>query len=72
MTGRPIACIFFTRLRIFSLGLFSLPMPQEEEEDMLDLALGLTETSRLGCQIKVTEQFDGIIIQLPEETADMQ
>ena len=30
-----------------------LPDPEEEEEDMLDLAFGLTDTSRLGCQIKV-------------------
>ena len=30
-----------------------LPKPEEEEEDMLDLAFGLTDTSRLGCQIKV-------------------
>ncbi|MCK4939273.1 MAG: ferredoxin family 2Fe-2S iron-sulfur cluster binding protein, partial [Rhodospirillaceae bacterium] len=31
----------------------------EEEEDMLDLAFGLTHTSRLGCQIKITEELDG-------------
>lgn len=31
----------------------ALPPPEEEEEDMLDLAFGLTDTSRLGCQIKV-------------------
>ncbi|MBL4692580.1 MAG: ferredoxin family 2Fe-2S iron-sulfur cluster binding protein, partial [Magnetovibrio sp.] len=30
----------------------------EEEEDMLDLAFGLTHTSRLGCQIKITEELD--------------
>jgi len=50
----------------------SLPEPEEEEEDMLDLALGLTNTSRLGCQVKVTEDMDGITIQLPAETANMQ
>lgn len=33
----------------------SLPAPEEEEEDMLDLALGLTDTSRLGCQVVVTK-----------------
>lgn len=30
----------------------SLPEPEEEEEDMLDLAYGLEETSRLGCQVQ--------------------
>ena len=32
----------------------------EDEEDMLDLAFGLTHTSRLGCQIKMTEELDGL------------
>ena len=31
----------------------------EDEEDMLDLAFGLTPTSRLGCQIIITEALDG-------------
>ena len=45
-----------------------LPEPDEEEEDMLDLAFGLTRTSRLCCQIIVTEALDGITVTLPEET----
>jgi ferredoxin len=44
-----------------------LDEPDEEEEDMLDLALGLTDTSRLGCQIEVTEAMEGMRIVLPEE-----
>ncbi|CAM9614331.1 unnamed protein product [Ascophyllum nodosum] len=40
----------------------SLPEPSEDEEDMLDLAFGLTETSRLGCQVVVTEEMDGILV----------
>jgi 2Fe-2S ferredoxin len=36
----------------------------EDEEDMLDLAFGLTKTSRLGCQIRITEELDGLT-QLP-------
>lgn len=36
------------------------------EEDMLDLAFGLTETSRLGCQIKVTDDMDGMVVALPQ------
>lgn len=45
-----------------------LPSPEEEEEDMLDLAFALTRTSRLGCQIIITEELDGIVVTLPEET----
>ena len=45
-----------------------LPEPDEEEEDMLDLAFGLTRTSRLGCQIIITGDLDGITVTLPEET----
>ena len=37
----------------------------EDEEDMLDLAFGLSKTSRLGCQIRMTEELDGLVVQLP-------
>ena len=43
----------------------------EEEEDMLDLAYGLTRTSRLGCQILMTEELDGLVVNLPIETRNM-
>lgn len=43
----------------------------EDEEDMLDLAFGLTETSRLGCQIVVTDELDGLVVTLPEETRSL-
>jgi len=43
----------------------------EEEEDMLDLAFGLTHTSRLGCQIKMTEELDGLVVTLPVGTRNM-
>lgn len=43
----------------------------EEEEDMLDLAFGLTHTSRLGCQIKMTEDLDGLVVTLPSATRNM-
>jgi 2Fe-2S ferredoxin len=43
----------------------------EDEEDMLDLAFGLTETSRLGCQIIMSEEFDGLTVKLPQETRNM-
>lgn len=44
-----------------------LPEPEEAEEDMLDLAFSLTKTSRLGCQIRVTDELDGIVVTLPPE-----
>ena len=40
----------------------------EDEEDMLDMAFGLTGTSRLGCQITVREEMEGEEIQLPSAT----
>lgn len=43
----------------------------EDEEDMLDLAFGLTHTSRLGCQIKLTPAIDGIKVKLPAATRNM-
>src|ERR1700753_2028989 len=43
-----------------------LPPKTKAEEDMLDLACGLTETSRLGCQIKVTDDMDGMVVALPQ------
>ncbi len=45
-----------------------LEEPSEDEEDMLDLAFGLTPTSRLGCQIIITEELDGLTVTLPAET----
>jgi 2Fe-2S ferredoxin len=36
-----------------------------EEEDMLDLAVGVCPTSRLGCQIVLTEELDGLTVRLP-------
>ncbi|MBL4721738.1 MAG: ferredoxin family 2Fe-2S iron-sulfur cluster binding protein [Alphaproteobacteria bacterium] len=44
-----------------------LPEPSEDEEDMLDLAFGLTRWSRLGCQIEMTEALDGLVVRLPPE-----
>jgi ferredoxin len=44
----------------------SLPAPSEEEEDMLDMAYGLTDTSRLGCQIIVTQEMDGLVLTMPK------
>jgi ferredoxin len=48
-----------------------LEAPSEEEEDMLDLAFGLTATSRLGCQVVLTDDMDGLRCQLPSATRNM-
>ena len=45
-----------------------LPEPSEDEEDMLDLAFGLQATSRLGCQLIITDELDGLTVTLPAET----
>ncbi len=48
-----------------------LAPPDEDEQDMLDLAMGLSRTSRLGCQIEVTEAMDGLVVHLPREIRNM-
>lgn len=48
-----------------------LPEATEEEQDMLDLTYGLAPTSRLGCQIRLTDDLDGLILKLPTETHNM-
>ena len=48
-----------------------LPEPEDDENDMLDMAFGLTDTSRLGCQVKVTRELDGITCTLPSATRNM-
>ena len=48
-----------------------LDTASEDEEDMLDLAFGLTHTSRLGCQIKMSEELDGLVVKLPAATRNM-
>ena len=49
-----------------------LPEATEEEEDMLDLAFGLTKTSRLGCQITIAPELDGLTVSLPAGTRNNQ
>ena len=44
----------------------------EEEEDMLDLAAGVTQNSRLSCQIELSEALDGIEVHVPKVSNDMQ
>ncbi len=48
-----------------------LKTSSDDEEDMLDLAFGLTHTSRLGCQIILTPELDGIRVTLPGQTRNI-
>ncbi len=48
-----------------------LETASEDEEDMLDLAFGLTPTSRLGCQIVMTKELDGLTLTVPDETRNI-
>lgn len=44
----------------------------DDEEDMLDLAADVARTSRLSCQIELTEALDGIEVRIPGEVRNMQ
>lgn len=46
--------------------------PSDDENDMLDLAFGLTETSRLGCQVIMNKELDGLVVRLPSMTRNLQ
>ncbi len=49
-----------------------LPPPVEEEEDMLDLAAHVTRTSRLACQIWLSEDLDSLTVRMPGAVHNMQ
>lgn len=48
-----------------------IPEPEDDENDMLDMAFALTDTSRLGCQVKLTRELDGMTATLPSATRNM-
>ena len=48
-----------------------LEIASEEEEDMLDLAFGLTQTSRLGCQIVISDKLDGLKVTIPSASRNI-
>jgi len=53
---------------IFDQQVFSsIGEGSEDEKDVLDLAKGVTTTSRLGCQVRVTKHLDGAKIRIPQE-----
>ena len=50
----------------------TLPAAHEDEDDMLDLASGARRTSRLSCQIDLTDAHDGLVVHIPSESRNMQ
>lgn len=49
-----------------------LPRASEEEEDLLDLAMHVTRTSRLACQIMLTPELETLTVHIPAGAHDMQ
>ena len=49
-----------------------LPPASDEEEDMLDFAYGVSRTSRLSCQIWLTDALDTLEVRMPGGSANMQ
>ncbi|MCW6534345.1 2Fe-2S iron-sulfur cluster-binding protein [Sphingomonas lycopersici] len=49
-----------------------LPPASDDEEDMLDLAYAVTRTSRLSCQIVLSDALDGLTVRLPTGSRNMQ
>ncbi len=48
-----------------------LPPPTEEEEDMLDFAVGASRASRLACQIRLTAEIGELVVRMPPGAVDM-
>ncbi len=55
---------------LYILSEHELPELKEDEEDMLDQAFFVEDNSRLGCQLKLTESFDGLVVKLAPESED--
>ncbi|HLL29699.1 MAG TPA: 2Fe-2S iron-sulfur cluster-binding protein [Allosphingosinicella sp.] len=49
-----------------------LPRASEEEEDLLDLAARVTRTSRLACQIHLSEDLENLTVRMPGGAHNMQ
>lgn len=70
MEGACEASLACTTCHVYVHGNYSekLPLPTEKEDDLLDMAPFLKENSRLGCQIVLTKDLDGIELTLPAAT----
>lgn len=44
----------------------------DDEEDMLDLAAAVERTSRLSCQVVLTQALEGLVVRIPRESRDAQ
>lgn len=55
---------------VYVISDHTLPHPSEDEEDMLDQAFFVKSNSRLGCQIKITSEIDGLRVQLAPVSGD--
>ncbi|MCB9082377.1 MAG: 2Fe-2S iron-sulfur cluster binding domain-containing protein [Lewinellaceae bacterium] len=55
---------------VYVLSDHELREMSEDEENMLDQAFFVEDNSRLGCQIPITEDLDGLVVQLAPETED--
>ena len=56
---------------LYPLSISAHQRYQDDENDMLDMAFGLTDTSRLGCQVRLTREMDGMSATLPAATRNM-
>jgi ferredoxin len=52
-------------------GAARLPPPSDEEEDMLDFAVGAARASRLACQIRLTDDLVALDVRMPPGAVDM-
>lgn len=70
MEGACEASLACTTCHVYVLGdyLDKLPEADEKEEDLLDMAPYLKENSRLGCQIILKKELEGLKLQLPKAT----
>lgn len=53
---------------VYVLSPHDLPEPNDAEEDMLDQAFFVEENSRLGCQLKISDDMDGLVVKLAPES----
>lgn len=70
MEGACEASLACTTCHVYVLDdyLDKLPEAEEKEEDLLDMAPYLKENSRLGCQIILNKELEGLKLQLPKAT----
>ena len=61
------ACVCATcHVKVAPEWLGKLPQPQQSEKDMLEFAIDPADNSRLSCQIKLTDELDGLVVHTPE------